>query len=49
MAANKKELKDLLDREFGRKRDKVIMLIFVVVISIILIFILGKYMQLFSS
>jgi len=49
MSVNKKELKNLLDAEFGRKKDKVIMLILVVVISIILIFILAKYMELFSS
>jgi len=43
MPTSKKELKDLLDTEFGRKRDVVIMLIIVAVISIILIMIFAKY------
>jgi len=44
MSASKKELKDLLDKEFGRKSDVVLMLIMVVIISIILILIFSKYL-----
>jgi len=43
MPVSKKELKNLLDSEFGRKRDVVIMLVIIAIISIILIMILAKY------
>ena len=44
MPSSKKELKDLLDNEFGRKKDVVLMLIMIVIISIILILIFSKYL-----